>query len=76
MGLRKVGAGMTNPNDPAFEQLIWKQMPLTKREYFAGLAMQGMLASQQTILPENADKLALAANRYADALIAELNKSK
>lgn len=49
---------------------------LTKREYFAGLAMQGMIASCTSVdfpfvTPEEAG---INACKYADALIAELNK--
>jgi len=43
---------------------------LIKREYFAAMAMQGLLANQ--ILKET--KIAEAAVLYADALISELNK--
>jgi hypothetical protein len=44
---------------------------LTKREYFAALALQGLTAH----LGRNTG-LALAAVQYADALIAELNRGK
>lgn len=45
---------------------------LTKREYFAGLAMQGLCADPN---PELKPKVvAEMAVRYADALINELNK--
>ena len=75
---------MTNPNDPAFEPLIWKQMPLTKREYFAGLAMQGILGTRAHAVyyvdPQSDRDIITAdvgnAVRIADALIAELNKTK
>lgn len=53
---------------------------LTKREYFAGLAMQGLLAGTAEIsvntaleIPDNTAKWAVA---FADALIASLNKAK
>ena len=50
---------------------------LTKREYFAGLAMQGLLGSPATI-NNKSDKtpqdIASASVFVADALIVELNK--
>jgi hypothetical protein len=47
---------------------------LTKREYFAGLALQGLLVN----ISEDEPTLIIAkrAALYADALIAELEKSK
>jgi len=56
---------------------------LTKREYFAGLAMQGMIERGMVVkdklsgVYENRhpyDLIAVEAIRHADALIAELNK--
>lgn len=44
---------------------------LTKREYFAAMAMQNMTRMYRV---ESADVLAKAAVAYADALIEELNK--
>ena len=43
---------------------------LTKREYFAAMAMQGMLAEQWWTSPEN---LARCSTEAADALIKALN---
>lgn len=65
-----------NPNDPAFHlQIITKAGPismgLTKREYFAAMAMQA-----RCLLPNprlNSDYVREAVE-MADALIAELNK--
>jgi hypothetical protein len=45
---------------------------LTKREYFAAMAMQGMLSGSQFI--DNGERFAKLAVQAADALIAELNK--
>lgn len=42
---------------------------LTKREYFAAMAMQGMLANQY-----DPDLLPVRALKYADALLKELEK--
>lgn len=71
----------TNPNDPAFEPLIWKQMPLTKREYFAAMAMCAVMQSDRrwtsdmkTLPAIDACSIAAAGIAFADALIAELNK--
>jgi hypothetical protein len=43
---------------------------LTKREYFAGLAMQGLLSNRRA----NPAVMAEAAVAYADALLKELDK--
>lgn len=45
---------------------------LTKREYFAAMAMQGLRANPDLMLP--ADAAAIQACNDADALIKELNK--
>jgi len=56
---------------PAAKPDLGMQHPgLTMREYFAGLAMQGMAVNFQAT-PENAAKKAI---EYADALIRELAK--
>jgi hypothetical protein len=74
------GLGMSKINDggPAFphETHNGKSVPfgtgLTKREYFAGLAMQAIIASQITIkAPYTITDTAVCA---ADALLAELAK--
>jgi hypothetical protein len=56
---------VTNPNSPVTHGL-------TKREYFAAMAMQGLLTESQVL--DNHDKFAKFAVQAADALIAELNK--
>lgn len=81
---------MTDPNDRAFPfdyvqpEKAWG---LTKREYFAGLAMQGLLSHPENIKAmdrwqgineglkgvEN-DGVAAISVQFSDALIAELNK--
>lgn len=68
---------MTNPNDPAFPCASSLSLPdyvpgLTKREYFAAMAMQGILAQQP--VEGDPDDLARSAGICADALIAELSK--
>lgn len=51
---------------------------LTKREYFAAMAMQGILAASNTsdggFYTPDEKNVAQRAREYADALIAELNK--
>ena len=47
---------------------------LTKREHFAGLAMQGILTTVGTMWSEDADECALYAVKYADALLKALGK--
>lgn len=77
---------MTNPNDPAFviteielENGTFKDLcGLTKREYFAGLAMETAYLFARDADPSNRfidpKDLAMSAVAYADALISELNK--
>jgi hypothetical protein len=78
----------TNRNEPAYP--LEKNISisecfagLTKREHFAGLAMQGLLANQtvRDILSGNngmqvPDLIAEYSLQYADALIEELNKTE
>ena len=67
---------MTNPNDAAFAEEYqtgfeyWPHYPLTKREYFAALAMQAMAIKAFS----NPDECAEYAVKHADSLIKELNK--
>jgi len=75
----------TNGNDPANPTIGWEltvhgdpvvitdQYGLTKREYFAAMAMQGLLTSTKYILYP-ITQVAKDAVNYADALIKELNK--
>ena len=74
---------MTRPNEPAFPGLDEAlAMGLTKREWFAGLAMQGLLANQrmteifQKAIPNWEQPVATASLIMADALIAELAKGE
>lgn len=67
---------MINPNDPAFPEIhndsqMLDRHGLTKREYFAGLAMQGILSSKNANPTISVRIWAVA---EADALIAELSK--
>jgi len=48
---------------------------LTKREYFAGLAMQGLLATTHKYGP-NYSSISIDAVKFADALLAELEKTE
>jgi hypothetical protein len=74
---------MTHKDDAAFSRsatynehtytINSAQYGLTKREYFAAMAMQGMLSNQHGYFLEH-DKLSEYALSYADALIKELNK--
>jgi len=47
---------------------------LTKREYFAGLAMQGILAKNFDNNGENLEETISDALEYADELLKQLNK--
>ena len=62
----------TNPYDPAFPSA--DEVGLSVREYFAGLALQGLLASSRATRrqPRAAAEEAL---RYADALVRALNEA-
>ena len=70
---------MTNPNDPAFPEDRESHLPdggcgLSKREYFAAMAMQARVIWDE---PRNARKLesiAVDSVKLAETLIAELNK--
>jgi len=82
----------TNPNQPisAFTELDEQGRPyqfykgLTKREHFAGLALQGLLSKEgyyDRIICEGGDiteraKIAQAAVIMADLVIAELNRTQ
>lgn len=78
---------MTNPNDPIFSKewidpasvpehnrkfINGQAIPLTKREWFAGLAMQGLIyrAYDFSMATDVSDR----AIALADSLIAELSK--
>lgn len=70
---------MTNPNDSAYPVRLNPQDPhsdmggLTKREYFAAMAMQGMMVADMKS-DEWSEIRARRSIRMADSLIAELNK--
>ena len=73
---------ITNGNEPAFSKSAFyypdggldsPNAGLTKREYFAAMALQGMLAKYGSDYQVNNAKEAIY---WADALIEELNKTK
>lgn len=78
---------MKNSEEPAlptkeeFDSVVYNYMGLTKREYFAGLAMQGLLSNSawmkefeggEYIMP--ADVVSELSTRMADQLLKELEK--
>ena len=72
----------TNPDDPISYNMVDADGNLhgglTKREHFAAMAMQGLLSHNGPWFPDHQgtkNLLATAACKYADALIAELNKA-
>lgn len=75
---RSIGFGriktetMTYPDHPAFANNF--QDGLTKREYFAAMAMQGYIASYTGDEAVPTGYAAEMSVKYADALIAALNK--
>ncbi len=64
-----------NGNQGAFASSSdrWRQTGLTKREYFAGLAMQAFLSS---IGSQNDEVIAKWSVNAADSLLEELDKTK
>lgn len=84
--LRREGKGtgellMTNATDSAFifnPEFLNQDNPLTKREYFAAMAMQGLLANPRYTDNEKNETwyhdVKIDAVTQADELIKELNK--
>lgn len=81
----------TEPNDAAYgkngessysdysKKHSFENVGLTKREYFAAIAMQGLLSTNGSYFPDSqntGDLTATASVKYADALIEALNKDK
>lgn len=70
---------MKNGETPAFQSIMTDlttfHYGLTKREYFAGLAMQGLLGSgrRYTDMPK---QIAEAAVKQADELLKQLEETK
>lgn len=62
---------MENGQQPIFDNQFEDNKGLTKREYFAGLAMQGIVDRYL-----NYEDIAHDAVKMADALLAELNKTR
>lgn len=74
---------MTNANDSAGSHCVWvgdihqgHSIGLTKREYFAAMAIKGVLNWHAELkdIYANSELIANESVRIADALIAELNK--
>lgn len=72
---------MSNGNDMAFPVLDRTQTPndtyqlgLTKREYFAAMAMQAVVANPRFAESVSEQQVAAWATHQADALLAELSK--
>ncbi len=65
-----------NPDDLAFP-VVFDGRPysgLTKREYFAAMAMQGILSIYVDVDDVHDGKVSLWSTQLADALIAKLNE--
>lgn len=71
---------MKNGEQPAFacvdSQHQYLQEGLTKREYFAAMAMQGILAGRKENLKHTNEFFAKVSIDIADALLTELDKTK
>tara|TARA_R110000803_G_scaffold194042_1_gene257039 strand:+ start:44 stop:283 length:240 start_codon:yes stop_codon:yes gene_type:complete len=65
---------VTDAKGPYKQESGLVSIGLTKREHFAGLAMQGILTTVGTMWSEDADECALYAVKYADALLKALEK--
>lgn len=71
---------ITFPGDSAFatpaNKIEMAREGLTKREYFASMAMQGLLSAIPTgkLTPEVAKQIGIAAVEMADGLTSALNK--
>lgn len=73
----------TNPKTDEYHRVysdVKSRLGLTKREYFAGLAMNGIIANQSSLsilLDKSTERpeiiIARAATLYADALLNQLN---
>ena len=77
------GKRRINQNDPGsdFETMSYSEpihRGLTKREHFAAMAMQGILSNPRWEGKDDylAYQVASSAVRYADALLAELERAK
>jgi len=65
----------TKANEPAFPIPQVLHLELTKREYFAAMALQGIIANKDG-LDIKIERIVESAVDTADALIEELNKTK
>jgi hypothetical protein len=67
-------------DDPGFVEQCRPMVGLTKREYFAGLALTGMCAdivvAEERGYDSGPEQTARDAVKYADALLAELERTK
>ena len=64
----------TKANEPAFPNIQTPSLKgLTNREYFAAMALQGLLSDYKAISIQDYSKYAV---QLADALIEELSKTK
>jgi len=70
----------TNPHDPVnpSEKMSGMNIGITLREYFAAMAMQGMLHNGATtmhgVITQAPESIAILAVNQSDALIEALNK--
>jgi len=65
---------VTDAKGPYKQESGLVSIGLTKREHFAGLAMQGILTTVGTMWSEDADECALYAVEYANALLKALKE--
>jgi hypothetical protein len=71
----------TNSEDHAFPMSDLSELGLTKREYFAALAMQGLLSNAHVVFAirigdDGMERVAKASIVMANILIKELNMEK
>lgn len=66
---------MNNAQESAFPVNGYSQEGLTKREWFAGMALQGFISSHSvSVAILNRDNAAKVFAQFADALLKELDK--
>lgn len=76
---RKIGEEtwrIATEKDMKLNEFLVTRPGLTKREYFASLAMQGMLSACRGYNSQASDHLAKCAVVQADELIKQLNKAQ
>jgi uncharacterized protein YqhQ len=67
---------MENGKQPVLDNQFEDNKGLTKREYFAGLAMQGLATKKPSDHEDDITRIVRTSVLLSDALLAELEKTK